>query len=161
MFRMLFSVLLLCICAHAESASDLKCKYYNAAEEELLRLDRRRMERGDPDVLQQLLDDRYTLIGSDGKLYRKAHAIHHPDNDEQSGSVTESDLRVYGNNAIIIDHVTFSRKAAGKPIVPIRCTVTNVYVRERRHWKAVASQATVDEASQSDFYPNFGVTANR
>ena len=95
-----------------------------------------------PDKLGEILDDRWSEIGPDGKSTDKATALAHlkmPGYSLDSIELGPMKVRIYGNMAVVTGSDTEKSSEAGKDTSG-KYVWTDVFIKRDGKWKAVASQ---------------------
>jgi ketosteroid isomerase-like protein len=100
--------------------------------------------KADAAALDRMTSDDYTLVTSQGKLMTKAQAL----DGFKSGSIkfesrelSDLNVRVYGNTAVITGVVTQKSSEDGKDTSG-KSRFIRVYVKQNGRWVSVANQAT-------------------
>jgi hypothetical protein len=95
------------------------------------------------DSLQVLLDENLLYIHSNGMTESKADVFNNLKNEVISytrSDVTEAQVRVFGNSAIVTGTGMFVGKAKGTPF-ELTLSYTEVYVKNGARWKLVSRHA--------------------
>ena len=95
------------------------------------------------DSLQVLLDEKLLYIHSNGLTESKADVVSNLKNEVISytrSEVTEAQVRMFGNSAIITGKGMFAGKARGTPF-ELTLSYTEVYVKTAGKWKLVSRHA--------------------
>jgi ketosteroid isomerase-like protein len=100
--------------------------------------------KADTAALDRMTSDDYTLVTSQGKLMTKAQIM----DGFKSGSIkfesrelSDLNVRVYGNTAVVTGVVTQKASESGKDTSG-KSRFTRVYVKQSGRWVSVANQAT-------------------
>ena len=101
----------------------------------------------DTAVLEQLLDSTFVLTTSAPQVIPRATYLEEagrPDRSIEDVSLRDQRVRHYGGAAATTGEATIVGSKAGVPFgVVVR--YTNVFIRERRSWRAVSSQTTIED----------------
>lgn len=95
------------------------------------------------DSLQALLDDKVLYIHSNGLTETKADLIRNLQEEViayTKSDVLESQVRVFGNSAVVTGKGVFIGKARGNPF-ELNLAYTEVYVKTGGKWKLVSRHA--------------------
>ncbi len=122
-------------------------KAAGSIEEEIKKLEEDRNQavlKADTAALDRMTSDDYTLITLQGELMTKAQIL----DGFKSGAIkfesrelSDLNVRVYGNTAVVTGRVTQKSTENGKDI-SAQSRFTRVYVKEKGRWVSVAQQAT-------------------
>jgi ketosteroid isomerase-like protein len=109
-------------------------------------------QSGDRRVLEQVLADDYVFIALDGQALNKSEAIARW-TDRFRGAATfadtESQIRVYGDSAVVTGRQTESGSAGGRSYtVAYRFTV--VWARPNGRWQVVSEHLSLDASLQGN-----------
>ena len=122
-------------------------KVGGSAQEEIKKVEQERNQavlRSDTAALDRMSSDDYTLINQQGELRTKAQML----DGFKSGTIkfdsrelSDLNVRVYGNTAVVTGRVTQKATENGKDTSGEN-RFTRVYVKEKGRWVSVAVQIT-------------------
>ena len=105
----------------------------------------RAYQEGDPRLLDEILADDYVFVALDGRALGKAEAVARwtdPRRGAATFADTESDIRVYGECAVVTGRQSESGSVGGKAYaVAYRFTV--VWARPKGRWQVVSEHLSV------------------
>ncbi|MDF9796959.1 ketosteroid isomerase-like protein [Catalinimonas alkaloidigena] len=119
----------------------------NTAEDEVLDIEKRRFQamiNEDFDLLENLMDDQLVYIHSNGNIDSKAsfiNAIKAGKTAYDDIKLEESKVRIYDKTAIINGLCVFHQKNPDGSPRQTRLRYTNVYIKQKGHWKMVSWQS--------------------
>jgi len=137
--------------AHAQAATAKQAKKAaaptSAVEDQIKKIEKDRaaaVVRGDVAALEKLTTDDYTFINRNGQLAGKAQtmsALKSGDIKITANEVSDLNVRVYGNTAVVTGRTDTKGTMAGRDISgPL--LFTRVYVKKDGRWQSVAFQQT-------------------
>ena len=149
MKRILLSTLaviaLYCLAAHAQYDNSAGNKV--GVADEIKKLEQQRNEailKGDTATLDKLTSDDYTNTTAQGKIEKKADIMDGFKSGKikfESRELSDLDVRVYGNTAVVTGQVNQKGTNNGKDTSG-QNRFTRVYVKQKGRWVTVANQAT-------------------
>ena len=133
--------------AQESGAKSSNKKQAAGAQDEIKKLEEERNQailHADTAALDRMTSDDYTLINQRGELIKKAQIL----DGFKSGAIkfdsrelSDLNVRVYGNAAVVTGRVTQKSTENGKDTSGEN-RFTRVYVKEKGRWVSVAQQAT-------------------
>jgi ketosteroid isomerase-like protein len=104
------------------------------------------VKANDAPAMARILDDQFTLVTGDGKVYSRADLLaqarsgktHYEQQDEAAGTQT---VRVWGNTAVVTALLWIKGVSENKPI-DYKLWFSDTYVRTSAGWRYVFGQAS-------------------
>jgi uncharacterized protein (TIGR02246 family) len=100
--------------------------------------------RKDAGVLSEVLADDFVIVygnGDRGNKQSEISGLTSSDETIESSTLSDFDVRVYGDTAVVLSTVSAKGIRHGKPL-NAKFRYMNVYVRRNGNWRCVASQNT-------------------
>jgi len=146
--RFVWMVLLLGLCSSHVSVQGQDPGGALSAEQQIKSLEEERnraIVRGDASVLERMTADDYTFITLRGELRTKSDIVKGFQSGSfryQSRQISDLNIRVYGNSAVVTGRSTQQGSENGKDYSG-DYRFTRVYVKQNGRWLTVALQATL------------------
>jgi ketosteroid isomerase-like protein len=134
-------IALWCLAAQAQNAKS------SSVADEIKKLEQQRNEailKGDTATLDKLTSDDYANTTAQGKIEKKAEILDGFKSGKikfDSRELSDLDVRVYGNTAVVTGQVNQKATNNGADISG-QSRFTRVYVKQNGRWVSVANQAT-------------------
>ena len=132
------------VCALSQSVNRANTKDIIELKEIQQRLIKAWVSR-DRATIDALLNDDWRVTDPAGQVLTKAQVMKELDSGDrklESGSIDDVDVRLYGNVAVVTGRTEATGSYQGNKAT-VRLRFTDVFVKRKGTWRAVASQATV------------------
>ena len=140
--------LLVLALAMALSAKDKDKKAKGSTEDQIKQLEMDRsaaVVKGDTSMVEKHTADNASFINAQGKMMSKSETMDAIKNGQiklTSNDLSDIDVRMYGNTAVVTGHGHPKGTVMGNA-VDNDVLYTRVYVKEKGEWKSVAFQQTM------------------